>query len=185
VVIGMDGSTVLTAAASAGSWTNYTASKTVSAGSHTFSITYNNDFSSSTCDRNLRIDSVTVDNGSTGPGTPMLPDLVQEPPTQVSITQSSASYRLGFNSAVENHGAGPLIVNGHRASTATSAMTADQIVNLTDGTTQTISGVGSIAFYAPHNHWHYAGFDKYELRKSSDNSLVAPDQKNGFCLGDR
>jgi fibronectin type 3 domain-containing protein len=185
VVIGMDGSTVLTAAASAGSWTNYTASKTVSAGSHTFSITYNNDFSSSTCDRNLRIDSVTVDNGSTGPGTPMLPDLVQEPPTQVSITQSSASYRLGFNSAVENHGAGPLIVNGHRASTATSAMTADQIVNLTDGTTQTISGVGSIAFYAPHNHWHYSGFDKYELRKSSDNSLVAPDQKNGFCLGDR
>jgi fibronectin type 3 domain-containing protein len=185
VVIAMDGSTVLTAAASAGSWTNYNAAKTVTAGSHTFSITYNNDFSNGTCDRNLRVDAITVNSGSSGGGTQMLPDLVQEPPTKVSVTQSSASYRLGFNSAVENHGSGPLIVNGHRSSTATANMTADQIVNLTDGSTQTISGIGSISFYAPHNHWHYLGFDKYELRKSSDNSLVAPDQKSGFCLGDR
>src|ERR1043165_4983338 len=40
-------------------------------------------------------------------------------------------------------------------------------------------------FYTPHKHWHYLGVDHYELRKSSDYSFVAPDQKMGFCLGDR
>jgi hypothetical protein len=185
VVLAMDGATVFTAAASAGSWTNYSAAKNVSAGSHTFSLTYNNDFRSTSCDRNLRVDSVTVNSGSGGTPSLMLPDLVQEPPTKLSVTQSSASYRLGFNSAVENHGAGPLIVNGHRPNTSNPNMTGDQIINRTDGSTQTFAAIGTMFFYAPHNHWHYGGFDKYELRKTSDNSLVAPDQKSGFCLGDR
>jgi hypothetical protein len=36
-----------------------------------------------------------------------------------------------------------------------------------------------------HNHWHYLGFDHYELRRASNYAFVAPDQKTGFCLGDR
>jgi hypothetical protein len=36
-----------------------------------------------------------------------------------------------------------------------------------------------------HEHWHYLGFDRYELRRASDHSLVRPDLKTGFCLGDR
>ncbi len=184
VVLGIDGQTVLSTAVSAATWTNYSVAKAVSAGSHTFSLTYNNDTRTSTCDRNLRVDTITISSGSGGTPTLQLPDLVQQPPTQMSITQASASYRLGMNSAVENHGAGPLIVNGHRANT-TASMVADQIVNRSDGSTQTFAGIGSMIFYTPHNHWHYLGFDKYELRKPSDNSLVAPDQKMGFCLGDR
>jgi hypothetical protein len=36
-----------------------------------------------------------------------------------------------------------------------------------------------------HEHWHLLRFDRYELRRASDFSLVAPDRKTGFCLGDR
>ncbi len=182
--LAMDGTNVFTSAVPAGSWTNYSASKTVGAGSHTFALSYTNDSRTSSCDRNLRVDSITIGSGSGGTPTQMLPDLVQQPPLQVSVTQSSASYRIGFNSAVENHGQGPLIINGHRPDTS-STMVADQIVNRTDGSTQTFAGIGSMIFYVPHNHWHYVGFDKYELRNPADNSLVAPDQKSGFCLGDR
>jgi fibronectin type 3 domain-containing protein len=185
LVLAMDGTNVLSTAVPAGSWTAYTVAKTVTAGSHTFTLSFTNDAKTSTCDRNLRADSVTVNSGSGGTPSLLLPDLVQEPPTKVSVTQSSASFRLGMNSAVENFGAGPLLVNGHRASTATANMTADQIINRTDGSTQTFPAIGTIFFYAPHNHWHYQGFDKYELHSPSTNALVAPDQKSGFCLGDR
>jgi hypothetical protein len=110
---------------------------------------------------------------------------VQQPPLDIGVVQSSASYRLGFNSAVENHGDGPLIVKGRRAST-TSPMVADQEVKLSGTTsTQTYQGIGSMQYYVPHDHWHYLGFDRYELRRPSDYGLVAPDQKAGFCLGDR
>lgn len=186
LVLAMDGANALSTAVPAGSWTNYTVAKNVTAGSHTFTLSFTNDTKTSSCDRNLRVDSVTVNSGSGG-GTPslLLPDLVQEPPTQMSITQASAAYRLGMNSAVENFGQGPLLVNGHRASTATANMTADQIINRSDGSTQTFPSIGTIFFYAPHNHWHYQGFDKYSLVNPTTGATVAPDQKSGFCLGDR
>jgi hypothetical protein len=39
--------------------------------------------------------------------------------------------------------------------------------------------------YSPtHNHFHVLHFDRYSLRTLSGRS-VRPDQKNGFCLGDR
>jgi hypothetical protein len=186
MTVKVDNVTVFTTTVPATSWTTYSGARAITAGSHAFSIQFSGDlFVPPSCDRNLRVDNVTVTTGAGPTPTQLLPDLVQQPPTQMSITQSSASYRLGMNSAVENHGVGPLLVNGHRSSTATANMTADQVVDLSDGTTQTFPGIGSMIFYTPHNHWHYLGFDKYELRKTSDNSLVAPDQKMGFCLGDR
>jgi hypothetical protein len=40
-------------------------------------------------------------------------------------------------------------------------------------------------YYTPHQHWHYTPYMKYELRRPSDYALIAPDSKQGFCLGDR
>ena len=36
----------------------------------------------------------------------------------------------------------------------------------------------------PHHHWHLLDFQRYELRRSSDHSLVVADRKSGFCLAD-
>jgi Ca-dependent carbohydrate-binding module xylan-binding/Lysyl oxidase len=185
MTVKVDGATLISTTVPQTAWTDFTSAGSIAAGSHSFQIIFSGDlFQKGVCDRNLRVDKVSFGAGSTTPPTNLLPDLVQQPPLQISVTQSSASFRLGFNSAVENHGAGPLVVNGHRASTATANMTADQVVNRSDGSTQTFPAIGSMIFYAPHNHWHYLNFDRYELRSTSG-TLVAPDQKAGFCLGDR
>jgi predicted xylan-binding protein with Ca-dependent carbohydrate-binding module/lysyl oxidase/fibronectin type III domain protein len=184
MLVQVDGRTAISVGVAATSFTDYAGAIDLAAGSHTFAITFGNDlYQAGVCDRNLKLDKVTL-SGSAGPATQLLPDLVQQPPTQLGVVQSSASWRLGFNSAVENHGSGPLIVDGHRPDTS-SPMVADQVVNMSDGTQQTFAAIGSMIFYTPHNHWHYVGFDKYELRNASDYSFVAPDQKSGFCLGDR
>jgi Ca-dependent carbohydrate-binding module xylan-binding/Lysyl oxidase/Fibronectin type III domain len=184
MMVQVDGRTAMSVAVPATSWTDYTGFLSLAAGSHTFVVSYTNDLRVvGGCDRNLRVDKVTVGSASST-ATPLLPDLVQQPPTQLGVVQSSASWRLGFNSAVENHGAGPLMINGHRPDTS-SSMVADQTVKMSDGSQQNYPGIGSMIFYVPHNHWHYLGFDHYELRKASDYSFVAPDQKMGFCLGDR
>jgi hypothetical protein len=66
-------------------------------------------------------------------------------------------------------------------------MTADQVVTNADGSQTVRPNVGRLVYVnaITHQHWHYVGFDRYELRRPSDNALIAPDQKSGFCLGDR
>src|SRR6476646_2737149 len=63
----------------------------------------------------------------------LLPDLDQEPPSELGIRTAVADgrtiYVLGFRSAVRNIGAGPLIVNGARPDTRTRSMTVDQLIN--------------------------------------------------------
>jgi Lysyl oxidase len=36
-----------------------------------------------------------------------------------------------------------------------------------------------------HAHWHLLDFERYELGRASDGGAVQPDEKTGFCLGDR
>ena len=123
--------------------------------------------------------------------TPLLPDLVQKYPREVQVETDASSgtphYLIGFLSAVNNFGAGPLIVHGHRPDTFNPAMTVDQIVQNADGSQTVHPNVGQMMYVnaITHQHWHYLGFDHYELRRPSDNRLIAPDQKSGFCLGDR
>ena len=35
-----------------------------------------------------------------------------------------------------------------------------------------------------HQHFHYLGFERYELRRPTDDAMVGGDHKTGFCLGD-
>ncbi len=118
-------------------------------------------------------------------GSQLLPDLVQDVPAEIGVSQAGAAYRLGFRSSVQNHGQGPLVVRGHR-SAPTDPMIADQAISIAgSGATSTVPAVGRMEFNDAHWHWHYLGFDRYELRRSGDDALVAPDRKTGFCLGDR
>jgi lysyl oxidase len=123
--------------------------------------------------------------------TALLPDLVQAYPREVQVETDAGSgtarYHLAFLSSVDNRGGGPLIVHGHRDNAIAPGMTADQLVANENGTRTTHPRVGRLVYVdaITHRHWHYLGFDRYELRRPSGYALVTPDQKSGFCLGDR
>ena len=125
------------------------------------------------------------------PASDVLPDLDQATPGNLEVTSDQSGaiprFHLGFDSSVDNRGPGPLTISGHRESTADAEMVADQTIQQSDGSTRTVAGVGRLQYVysEDHDHWHYLGFDHYELRRARDYRLVAPDQKTGFCLGDR
>ena len=132
--------------------------------------------------------AVAAQSGRGSGAAQRLPDLDQETPSALEVRTSGPpgrrSYRIGFRSAVRNVGSGPLIIRGTRWG---AAMTADQLIELVDGSEQRIRGVGEIQYVssADHRHWHYLGFDRYELRPEDLPTAVVRDRKSGFCLGDR
>ena len=95
-------------------------------------------------------------------------------------------FALGFTSAVDNLGAGPLRISGWR-SPGRGTMRADQVIELRRGGTRTVRGVGTLLYqlHLPHRHWHFQEFENYELRRASDHAIVGRDRKSGFCLVDR
>jgi hypothetical protein len=117
----------------------------------------------------------------------VLPDLEQDLPRVLSVDpDGSGGWKLGFRSAVHNAGPGPMMVHGHRPDTSTPEMTADQLIVRADGSIATNPGIGKMQFVvaATHRHWHLLGFEVYELRRASDNKVVSPSTKTGFCLSD-
>jgi sortase (surface protein transpeptidase) len=116
----------------------------------------------------------------------VLPDIRQEPPRGLRITRVDGRFRLGFESAATNVGAGPLVIRGQRPVGATT-MTATQRVRLASGATRVIRGVGDLHYVVSpdHEHWHLEPFMKYELRHFGGGAIVGRDAKTGFCLGDR
>jgi hypothetical protein len=110
----------------------------------------------------------------------LLPDFDQRPPFRLTLSGT----KLGFASATDNVGDGPIWVRGSRA-TATATMVARQLVKLSDGSVRTYEDAGRIR-YTPestHSHWHLLDFQRYELR-TLDGDLVVRDRKSGFCLAD-
>jgi hypothetical protein len=131
-----------------------------------------------------------VSSPTGGQASSLLPDLEQAAPRQIGVATLRRGprpvHRLGFESAVDNVGTGPLLVESHRLAGG-SAMRADQLVLVDDGSTRRNATVGSVEYVRSedHQHWHYLHFERYELRRASDFALVTPDRKTGFCLGDR
>lgn len=136
----------------------------------------------------VAIFSVASAPGEISPPRPpeIWPDLVQRTPSDVGVRGRDGRFQLGFESAVENYGPGRLIVRGAR-SPGEPEMTADQLIDRTDGSRARVRGIGRIRYTRSggHDHWHYLLFDRYELRRAADHRLVRPDRKTGFCLGDR
>jgi hypothetical protein len=116
-----------------------------------------------------------------------LPDLDQALPSAVSIETRKARHVLVFASAVDNVGAGALVIEGSRENRAVGAMRIRQLVTQADGSTGVRSLPGRLQYVRSetHSHWHLLGFERYALRRASDGRLMAPDRKTGFCLGDR
>jgi hypothetical protein len=124
----------------------------------------------------------------------VLPDLDQVVPSgltvdKVRVAKRKVQFRLGFNSAATNVGAGPLRLRGHRASRAKRTMAVDQLIDRTAGAEpRIVRDVGSMRYviHPDHRHWHLLGFERYELRLPDGSTTpVRRDRKTGFCLGDR
>ncbi len=120
----------------------------------------------------------------------LLPDLDQAAPGELSgRTVGGASdprFYLGFDSAAGNVGDGPLIIVGRRPSRQQREMTVVQRIETDGGRARTVPVSAKLRYVhsADHEHWHMLDFMRYELRRA-DGTLVAPDRKTGFCLGDR
>jgi hypothetical protein len=124
--------------------------------------------------------------GGVATGAELLPDLRQEPPSQVAVRRSpTGTPALVFRSAVANVGQGPLVVNGRR-SRGEPLMTVVQELRRADGSVVQMP-IASRMKYQPggHNHWHLQGFDRFDLRDPATGARVALSRKVGFCLGGR
>jgi hypothetical protein len=124
-------------------------------------------------------------------GSERLPDLDQAAPSGLTVTRAGngarAVYRLGFASAVDNVGDGPLVIRARRRSADTASMMADQVIQRDGAPAQLVEGAGRLRYVVSpdHRHWHLLGFDRYELRRAGRTAPVVRDHKSGFCLGDR
>jgi hypothetical protein len=119
------------------------------------------------------------DTPQTGPRE-LLPDFDQRPPFRLTV----GGTRLGFASATDNVGDGPVWIRGARTSPG-GRMSARQLVRLSDGSMRIYDRAGRLRYTAEstHSHWHLLGFQRYELRDRSGRLLVR-DRKSGFCLAD-
>lgn len=67
MVVTLDGKTVMTRDVTASTWTAYSVSLGAADGLHAVSVSFTNDYRSATCDRNLRVDKVTLTGTSSNP----------------------------------------------------------------------------------------------------------------------
>jgi hypothetical protein len=128
----------------------------------------------------------SLPEGGSDSGTPqvgpreLLPDFDQRAPFRLAILGT----KLGFASATDNVGEGPVWVRGRRPN-ASGPMRAQQLVRMSDRSVRSYEDAGRLR-YTPspsHTHWHLLGFQRYELR-TLDGKLLVRDRKSGFCLAD-
>src|SRR4051794_39963547 len=114
----------------------------------------------------LAIAVLTPAHASAASGGWQLPDLEQEAPSGLVLTNGAVSgkgrYYLGFRSAVRNVGSGPLVIHGRRASRRTPTMAATQIIQGEGGALRRVRGVGHMRYVVSpgHRHWHLLTFDR-------------------------
>jgi hypothetical protein len=118
-------------------------------------------------------------------GTPLYPNLVQRPPSGLVLEHIGKHWTLGFTSMVDNRGPGILWIHATRP-VGSKIMNVRQFVQLASGAVRVDPVSGGLKYVnaPPHHHWHFLGFDRYELRSASDFELIVRDYKSGFCIAD-
>jgi len=126
---------------------------------------------------------------------PLLPDIVADPPNNVSLEPSTtegglkppgeAKLLLRFNGYLHNVGPGALDFRGSRKF-SWEPMHAFQRVYNSDGTFKEEPSSAELVFAAVdgHNHFHLQRAAKYSLWNAARTAEAAPAQKVGFCLDD-
>jgi Lysyl oxidase/WD40-like Beta Propeller Repeat len=119
-------------------------------------------------------------------GKPKFPNLVQRKPSGLVVTASAQGrWLLGFTSMVDNRGPGILWIRGNRPGNS-HVMQVRQLLQLAGGGVRVLPDSGELHYTVapPHYHWHFLGFDRYELRTAGTFSLLVRDRKSGFCIAD-
>ena len=127
-------------------------------------------------------------------GTPHYPDLVTKPPTGIKIVsdKSTGQKLLKFSNTIANLGNGPFELRPDN-NAGTGVTTAYQRIwthdAIGDWSLASEVPVGTFEFHAAHNHWHFGGFAKYELRNVAPGGgigrrVVAASDKISFCMVD-
>jgi hypothetical protein len=119
-------------------------------------------------------------------GAPRFPNLVQRPPSQLVLSRGgNGHWLLGFTSMVDNRGPGIIWIRGTRTPGA-HVMQVRQLIQLASGGVRIDPSSGELHYVVapPHYHWHFLGFEHYELRSAGDFTLRARDHKSGFCIAD-
>ena len=127
----------------------------------------------------IREKTSDADTPQTGPRE-LLPDFDQRPPFQLTI----AGTKLGFASATDNVGEGPVWVRGAARCERPEWRRASWS-SCPTGRVRVYDGAGRLR-YTPestHSHWHLLDFQRYELR-DLEGTLLVRDRKSGFCLAD-
>jgi hypothetical protein len=105
---------------------------------------------------------------------------------RTDVRRGRPHFLLGFDSATDNIGLGPVVITAQRSSRRSITMHGAQVVRLAGGGRKTYPAVGVLRYVhsSDHSHWHVMGFQRYELRRASDYALLVRDRKSGFCLAD-
>jgi Lysyl oxidase len=131
------------------------------------------------------------------PGIPTTPALVGYPPvhqlTINGVTHNVLVFNTGFYNAPAYNGrgrVGPVLVYGHRKSTKTRDMTADQYIKLKTGGYALRRNVGALRYIyptccgLPHLHWHYLGAEVYAVYPAGHFDHLRRSHKQGFCMSE-
>jgi hypothetical protein len=120
----------------------------------------------------------------------LLPDLEQREAAGLDLRAErrpgGTHFLLGFASATDNLGDGPMTLTARRRNRGRATMDVTQRVRLVSRAQRIYANVGLLRYvYSPtHTHWHVMDFQRYELRRLSDHRLIVRDRKSGFCLAD-
>jgi Lysyl oxidase len=127
-------------------------------------------------------------------GTPHLPDLRTLPPTDLafrilSSKTGSSGDEIRFSNTIWNGGEGPFEL---RAVNAGGTTTAYQRVYTHDASGNpslaSETPAGTFTFHSAHNHWHFEGFARYELRAVNPDggmgAVLRTSAKVSFCMID-
>ncbi len=127
-------------------------------------------------------------------GTPHYPDLVTQTPAGLKITsdKSTGQRLLKFSNSIANLGSGrfelrPQNDPGSGITTAYQRVWTHDVDG--DWTFDSEFPVGTFEFHAAHNHWHFGGFARYELRNVAPGGgigrfVAASSDKISFCMVD-
>jgi hypothetical protein len=119
-------------------------------------------------------------------GTPLFPNLVQRPPSGLTLMASGGGrWLLGFTSMVDSRGPGIIWIRANRRATA-RVMSVRQLIQLKGGAVRVDPPSGELHYVVapPHYHWHMLGYVHAELRTAGDFALRVRDHKSGFCIAD-